>query len=240
MSNRLEELHYQYKRYYLKMILKSVGVLVIVLSLVGVAYILMQEAVIEQVVIEKVEKVKEIEVETVTVHLPPVKEKVDRQAYALDVSVDELEASVQKIKSKSSIKKVFKKAPTKVVPKKTEVKKKQVQEPLVQEEVQSSFFSEAQEEKSLDAWIDKYNKKRSYSTAIFIAKQYYFDEDYKQAGIWSKRANQLNRNKEEAWLFYAKSVYALGNIPKAKRILNIYLQYKQSAKAKLLLSEWNE
>ena len=43
MSNRLEELHYQYKRYYLKKILKLVGVLVVIGAISSVTYLLMQE-----------------------------------------------------------------------------------------------------------------------------------------------------------------------------------------------------
>jgi len=235
MSNRLEELHFQYKRYYLKMILKFLGIFVVIFSIMGVSYLLMQDKShiqkpqVKEVVVPKVEEIKVLEESTI--------ETIDtREAYALDVSVNELEASVAKIKAKHTPKKETKK----VVRKRSEVTKKEVLKPLVTDKAKTNFFSDAQEEKSLDAWIDKYNRKRSYSAAIYIAKQYYFDKDYKQAGIWAKRANQLDRNKEEAWLFYAKSVHALGNVPKAKRILNIYLQYKKSAKADLLLSEWSE
>ncbi|PHR54931.1 MAG: hypothetical protein COA44_12080 [Arcobacter sp.] len=239
MSNRLEELHYQYKRYYLKKILRLVGILVVVSSILGIGYLLIQD----ENYIQKpqpqskiIEKVDEIVILSIT--SPSTKDS--RKAYSLDVSVDELEASVHKIKAKNTPKIEYKKVSKTKVLKKAEVKKKVITKPLVQEEVRTSFFTDAQADKSLDAWIEKYNKKRSYSTAIYIAKQYYFDEEYKQAGIWAKRANQLNRNKEEAWLFYAKSVYVLGNIPKAKRILNIYLQYKKSTKAELLLSEWSK
>ena len=103
-----------------------------------------------------------------------------------------------------------------------------------------NYFAQPGKEKPLDSWIEKYNQKKSYAVAIYIAKQYYAENNFKHSGIWAKRANQLDRNKEEAWLFYAKSVYALGNLDKAKRILNIYLQYKESTKAELLLSEWSQ
>jgi thioredoxin-like negative regulator of GroEL len=109
----------------------------------------------------------------------------------------------------------------------------------VQQVPRKSYFQEINADKPLEDWIEKYNQKRSYALAIYIAKQYYFDNDYKQAGVWAKRANQLDRNQEEAWLLYAKSVYALNNKEKAVRILKIYLQYKESSKAEFLLSEWS-
>lgn len=102
------------------------------------------------------------------------------------------------------------------------------------------YFSAVNEDKPLEEWVQKYNKKKSYAIAIYISKQYYFENDFKNAGIWAKRANQLDRNKEDAWLLYAKSVYALGDKEKAIKILNVFLQYKDSAKTELLLSEWGD
>lgn len=168
------------------------------------------------------------------------KDLPEHKNYTLDVSTDEVAKAVAKMQSKKLVNvENDTSRPTRVEPAKKPV---QTQEKAVvlQAYPKQKIFSDVNEDKPLESWIEKYNQKKSYALAIYITKQYYFESDYKNAGIWAKRANQLDRNKEEAWLFYAKSVYALGDIDKAKRILNIFLQYKDSTKAELLLSEWSQ
>ena len=233
MSNRLEELHAQYRRYYLKQYLKAAGVFLTASIFIYAIYFLTKTQE------EPINTVKVVQVsEPVTKIIGQVKEiqtRENRPAYTLDVSADELDTAMQNIKNKKQNIKVSK-------PQVKEVKAKQsvAAQPVIVENSRENLFLGTQEEKSLESWIDKYNQKKSYAVAIYIAKQFYFDKDFKQSGIWAKRANHLDRNKEEAWLYYAKSVYALGNTVKAKRILNIYLQYKKSVKAELLLSEWSQ
>lgn len=162
-------------------------------------------------------------------------------SYVLSVSPDAVEKSVTKIQSQRppenepavevKMQSVYTDKPKALAEKSLPSEVKQTP--------RKSYFTEINADKPLEDWIEKYNQKKSYALAIYIAKQYYFDNDYKQAGIWAKRANQLDRNEEEAWLLYAKSVYALDNKEKAVRILKIYLQYKKSSKAEFLLSEWN-
>lgn len=226
MSNRLEELHGQYKRHILKKTLKALSLVAFSAFVLGVIYI----ATISQ------QDESPLKKEALAVKTDAKKSDKSPEAYALKVSSDELDAAVEKLKKRPIAKDRS--------PQKTQVKAS-VEKPVMKElvpEVKSktNYFANIDEEHSLDTWIEKYNQKKSYSTAVYISKQYYADKNYKQAGIWAKRANQLDRNKEEAWLYYAKSVYALGNVTKAKRILNIYLQYKKSVKAELLLSEWGE
>lgn len=226
MSNRLEELHYQYKRYYLKKGLKVLGVLSVLIALSLTGYFLLEKR-------EETPAQKSV--------VPQVKTSSKAQtyktvapSYVLSVSNDALEQSAKRIKEKTVVAKKVKEASPK--------KQKQVYSKIqpVQEKKFENYFAKPNEEKSLDDWIEKYNQKKSYTMAIAIAKQYYFNNDFKQSSIWSKRANQLDRNKEEAWLYYAKSVHALGDETKAKKILNIYLQYKDSPKAELLLVEWSQ
>lgn len=102
-----------------------------------------------------------------------------------------------------------------------------------------NYFQEYEDESGIDGWIKKYEKDNSYSLAIYITKYYYDIGVYDKSLSWAKRANQLDRNQEDAWLFYAKSVYAMGNSAKAKRILEVYLQYRKSPTVSMLLSEWS-
>ncbi len=81
-------------------------------------------------------------------------------------------------------------------------------------------------------------KRQSYDLAIKIARAYYAKKSYKEALQWAKKANKLDRDKEEAWILYAKSLYALGKKEQAKNILRLYLEYRNSDKAQKLLREW--
>lgn len=228
MSNRLEELHYQYKRYYLKKALKAFGLIVIIGVLGTGGYLYTQTP-------EERSAVEPSAVQTVPQNKIQVQAPVAAApSYVISVSPAALEESAKRIEQKTV---VAGKAPASTPPKHKQVYAKIAP---VEEKTFENYFTKPDEEKSLDAWIEKYNQKKSYTLAIAIAKQYYFDNEYKEAGAWSKRANQLDRDKEEAWLYYAKSMHALGDTTKAKKILNIYLQYKESTKAELLLVEWSQ
>lgn len=228
MSNRLEELQAQCKKYHLKRSLKAVWILIGILGVVVGIYLLIVSIYPDSVKTDNKRVMSLLK-----------KDLPHQKSYTLDVSSDDVAQAVAKMQSKKSVKK------EPVVTVKSSVK---TQKPIKTEKKaifvdalpKQTLFTNVNEEKPLESWIEKYNQKKSYALAIYIAKQYYFDSDYKNSGIWAKRANQLDRNKEEAWLFYAKSVYALGDVEKAKRILNIFLQYKESTKAELLLSEWSQ
>lgn len=226
MSNRLEELHYQYKRYYLKKGLKVLGVLSILIVLTLAGYFLLEKR--EEAPVQKSFVPQENTSSKAQTNKPSA------PSYVLSVSNDALEQSAKRIEEKTVVAKKVKAASPK---KQTQVYSKLAP---AREKKFENYFSKPNEEKSLDDWIEKYNQKKSYTMAIAIAKQFYFNNDFKQSSVWSKRANQLDRNKEEAWIYYAKSVHALGDETKAKKILNIYLQYKDSTKAELLLVEWSQ
>ncbi len=83
-----------------------------------------------------------------------------------------------------------------------------------------------------------YAQRHSYDLALKIARLAYQKGAYKKALTWAKRANKLDRTKEGAWILYAQSLYALGKKRQAKQLLRVYLDYRDSAKAKKLLSEW--
>jgi tetratricopeptide (TPR) repeat protein len=233
MSNRLDELQRKCRKYHMKKAVKIFGILVVTLSLPVGAYF-----VYDFLTNEQNKSADHIELTQVKKQEAPAEKKGFAPSYVLSVSPDAVEKSVEKIRRKAPAKE------TKIVEIKMEAAKpllssKEAVRPPAKETQKKSYFQEINADKPLEDWIEKYNQKRSYALAIYIAKQYYLDTDYKQAGIWAKRANQLDRNQEEAWLLYAKSVYALNNKEKAIRILNIYLQYKESSKAEFLLSEWS-
>jgi len=81
-------------------------------------------------------------------------------------------------------------------------------------------------------------QRESYNLAIKIAREFFERKNYKEALQWAKRANKLDRSKEEAWILYARSLYALGKKEQARRILRLYLEYANSKEAQKLLREW--
>jgi tetratricopeptide (TPR) repeat protein len=99
---------------------------------------------------------------------------------------------------------------------------------------------EVKEVQDLDALVRQYEKYPRYVTALKIARLYYEKKDYENAALWARKANLIDRDDEEAWVLYAKSEYALGNRERAKRILRLYLDYRDSVKARTLLLSWGK
>lgn len=88
--------------------------------------------------------------------------------------------------------------------------------------------------------IQTFNALPNYDTALRIANNFYAENDFDNAAQWAKKANQLNREAEEAWLLYAKSYYAQGKKAEAISVLELYLNYKDSRAASKLLRSWKQ
>jgi len=86
--------------------------------------------------------------------------------------------------------------------------------------------------------IDQYNDRPGFSRAIMIAKAYYNKKDFKNAAKWAKKANSIDREREEGWVLYAKSINALGQKERAVKILKIYLSFKSSEEVRKLLMQF--
>ncbi len=86
--------------------------------------------------------------------------------------------------------------------------------------------------------LETYQRRPGYDTALSIARDFYAKSNFSEAAVWAKKANQLNREGEEAWLLYAKSYYAQGRKNEAVGVLELYLNYKDSRAATELLRTW--
>jgi hypothetical protein len=89
-----------------------------------------------------------------------------------------------------------------------------------------------------DTPLEAYQNNPKYETALDVARDYYAKKNFTDAAIWAKKANQMNREAEEAWLLYAKSYYAQGKKTEAIGVLELYLNYKDSKAASELLRTW--
>jgi len=95
----------------------------------------------------------------------------------------------------------------------------------------------ASKKATIDELINQYTNRPGFSRAIMIAKAYYDKKDYKNAAKWAKKANSINRKREEGWILYAKAVNALGQKERAVKILKVYLNFKSSKKVEKLLMQ---
>jgi len=93
---------------------------------------------------------------------------------------------------------------------------------------------------SIQQLKEKFSQTPSYNIAMIVAQRYYKKRDFKDAIIWAKKANQLDKSDAKSWIIYAKSLHALHQYDKAKQLLHIYSQYENSEEVSNLLQEWEK
>jgi len=82
-----------------------------------------------------------------------------------------------------------------------------------------------------------FQKDRSPALSLFLAKKYYEIGDYHQAYNYALITNRMNKEIEESWLIFAKSLVKLNKKNKAIGILRKYIQKTHSSNAEILLQE---
>lgn len=65
----------------------------------------------------------------------------------------------------------------------------------------------------------------SYKKALNLANKYFEIQAYKKSIFWALKANELDRQKQDSWLIFAKAKRALGQEREAKRALQAYMNY---------------
>ena len=83
-----------------------------------------------------------------------------------------------------------------------------------------------------------FKSRKTYSLAIKISQRYFEKKDFKNSLKWAKIANGIDNEDEKSWMLYARSLYNLGDKKSAIEILKVFLQYKNSTDAKILLERW--
>ena len=91
---------------------------------------------------------------------------------------------------------------------------------------------------TLKELIEQFSHRPGFSRAIMISKTFYNRKDYKNAAKWAKKANSIDREREEGWILYAKSIYELGYKERAIKILKLYLSFKSSKEARKILKQF--
>jgi hypothetical protein len=93
---------------------------------------------------------------------------------------------------------------------------------------------------SIDDLNRQYEKEPQYDLALKISQAYYDENKFSKASSWAKKANMIDRERDGAWIMYAKSEYARGYKDRAKDILSLYLANKRSKDVEMLLMTWNQ
>ncbi|MDO9209016.1 MAG: tetratricopeptide repeat protein [Sulfuricurvum sp.] len=86
--------------------------------------------------------------------------------------------------------------------------------------------------------LSAFDKNQKYETAVAVARDYYGKNNFVEAAVWAKKANQMNREQEEAWLLYAQAYWAQGRKKEAIGVLELYMNYKDSKAASELYRTW--
>lgn len=86
--------------------------------------------------------------------------------------------------------------------------------------------------------LSTFDKNPKYETAVAVARDYYGKNNFVEAAVWAKKANQMNREQEEAWLLYAQAYWAQGRKKEAIGVLELYMNYKDSKAASELYRTW--
>lgn len=83
----------------------------------------------------------------------------------------------------------------------------------------------------------RFKKSNSPALSLFLAKQYYARGDYSKSYNYALITNQLDKNNEDSWLIFSRSLVKLGKVKLAKKALNEYIRFSHSSNAELLLDD---
>ena len=91
--------------------------------------------------------------------------------------------------------------------------------------------------KDLQSILKRFQKDKNPALSLFLAKKYYELGDYKNASNYALITNKLNKDIEDSWLIFSKSLVKLHQKKKAINILTQYIKATKSNNAAILLNE---
>lgn len=109
--------------------------------------------------------------------------------------------------------------------------------PLKEEKKGSVSISHRDEQKDIADVVKRFNINHNPALSLFVAKKYYQLGDYEQAYNYALMTNDINKNIEESWIIFAKSLVKLNKKEMAVETLKKYISHSNSSQAKQLLDE---
>ncbi len=83
--------------------------------------------------------------------------------------------------------------------------------------------------------IKRFQKSNDPALSLFLAKKYYKLKDYHKAYNYALITNEINKDIDESWILFSKSLVKLNKKEKAIEILRKYIKQSNSLNAKVLL-----
>ncbi len=83
---------------------------------------------------------------------------------------------------------------------------------------------------------ERFKTNPSPQLGLYIARYYYDHKDYNEAYNYALKTNSINKDIEESWLIFSKSLLKLGKVDQAKKTLQYYISQSNSDNAKELLN----
>ncbi|MDD2652352.1 MAG: CDC27 family protein [Sulfurimonas sp.] len=118
------------------------------------------------------------------------------------------------------------------------IKMEEPEIPIAKEEKKGSIsISRRDEQKDIADVIKRFNVNHNPALSLFVAKKYYQLGDYEQAYNYALATNDINKNIEESWILFAKSLVKLNKKEMAVETLKKYISHSNSPQAKQLLEE---
>ncbi len=113
-------------------------------------------------------------------------------------------------------------------------------EPPVEEEIETrkKIHLEIIDSTSVSGYKDvekRFFESHDIDDALFLAKSYYKNGNYKKAEYWALETNKLDDSQEESLLIFVKSKVKLGHKNEALSILKSYVKQSDSQEGKKLL-----
>ena len=83
--------------------------------------------------------------------------------------------------------------------------------------------------------IRRFKKNKNPALSLFIAKRYYADGQYQKSYNYALMTNEIDKNIDDSWIIFAKSLVKLGQHELAINTLKSYLKDTKSSSASVLL-----
>ncbi|MDL2346875.1 CDC27 family protein [Campylobacter hyointestinalis] len=123
-------------------------------------------------------------------------------------------------------------------PEPTVIEEFDVNQSEVKEEKQNKIFIESKEMKlSIASLKKKFESTNDIKFAISIAQEYYRQQDYKNAMKWAFTINNMDKDRVEGWIIFAKSKYKTGKKDDAINVLNTINKKQPSKSIDALLTQ---
>jgi len=92
-----------------------------------------------------------------------------------------------------------------------------------------------EDESDLKDVIRRFKKNKNPALSLFIAKRYYALEQYQKSYNYALITNEIDKNIDESWIIFSKSLVKLGQHELATLTLKTYLKNSKSTQAEILL-----